>query len=68
MMISVVSFQQGQDGMRRVRDLWGGVNPGKEGVAEGLERFPVGFLGGSIDGALAQLAHKLYGEVIERMR
>lgn len=64
MLISVVIFHQGTDGMRGVRDICG-VNPGKEGVADGLERFPVGFLGGSIAGALAQLVHKLYGEVIE---
>jgi len=51
MMISVVLFHQGTDGMRVVRDLCG-VNPGKEGVAEGLERFPVGFLGRSIERAL----------------
>jgi len=67
MMISVVLFHQGTDGMRVVRDLCG-VNPGKEGVAEGLERFPVGFLGRSIERALKQLAHKLYGKVMERMR
>jgi len=67
MMISVVRFHQGQDGMRVVRDICG-VTPEQEGVAEGLERFPVGFLGWSIDGALAQLAHKLYGEVMKRMR
>jgi hypothetical protein len=50
--------------MRLMRDICG-VHPGQEGVAEGVERFPVGFLGGSLAGALAQLAHKLYGEVIE---
>jgi len=33
-----------------------------------MERFPVGFLGWSIDGARAQLAHKRYGEVMERLR
>jgi hypothetical protein len=67
MMIYAVIFQQGQGGMRGVRDICG-VHPGQEGVAEGLERFPVGFLGGSIAGALAQLAHKLDGEIIEWMR
>jgi len=67
MLISVVIFQQAQGGMRVVRDICGG-NPGQECVAEGLERFPVGFLGRSIEGALAQLTHKLYGKVIERMR
>ena len=67
MMISVVIFHQAQGGLRGVRDLCG-VNPGQVGVAEGLERFPVGFLGGSIAGARAQLAHKLDSEIIEWMR
>lgn len=67
MMISVVIFHQAQGGMRGVRDICG-VNPGQEGVAEGLERFPVGFRGGSTEGARAQLAHKLDGEIIEWMR
>jgi hypothetical protein len=67
MLIDVVRLPQGKDGRRGVRDI-GEVYPGKEGVAEGLERFPVGCLGGRIAGARAQLAHKLEGEVMERMR
>ena len=48
--------------------IMAGQDDGYTGEARLTAGFTVGFLGGSIDGALAQLTHKLYGEVIERMR